>query len=136
MNEINKKLIAHLDKVLPSSFIEKRNILLIDDEKKNLTCFNSMFRREANIFLAQNKEEALRVVKSKSIDFVFCDYRMPIDNGADILKEIIKFYPKIKRSILTGVFNSDILMEFKIKSGTTDFILKPYSEQDILTRLI
>ena len=135
MNEKNKKLINSLDKTLPSSFLDRCNVLLIDDEVQNLNCFKALFRRKLNIFTAVNKIEALDIIKNNKIDFIFCDYKIPVYNGADILKEIVKIYPKIKRAILTGFSDIEIIQEFKRKSNTSDLIMKPYNENDILTRL-
>ena len=135
MNKKNKLLIKDLDSLLPKSKTAKLNVLMIDDEVRNLRCFKSLFRREANIFVALNKKEALEVVNNNDIDYVFCDYRMPGYNGADILKEIVYMFPKIKRTIVTGFCDISIVQEFKRKSNTTDLIYKPYSIDDILSRL-
>ena len=135
MNKKNKLLIKELDSLLPKSKTAKLNILMIDDEVSNLRCFKSLFRSEANIFIASNKKEALEVVNNNDIDHIFCDYRMPVNNGADILKEIVDMFPKIKRTIVTGFCDISIVKEFKRKSNTTDLICKPYSIDDILSRL-
>lgn len=135
MNKFNKELISKLDEILPKSRLGFTNVLVIDDKLKNLTAFKSQFRKDANIFTASNKEQALDVIKNNNIDIVFCDYRMPNVNGADILKEIVELYPNIKRSIITAYTDPDIVKEFKEKSNTEDIIYKPLKFEEILSRI-
>jgi response regulator RpfG family c-di-GMP phosphodiesterase len=130
MNATNKYLISNINKLL------KKNVLIIDDEVKNLKSFKGLLRKEVNVFTASNKFEALDVVENNKIDYVFCDYRLPKFNGADILKEIVKICPKIKRSIVTAYVDSSIVKEFKEKSGTEDIIYKPYSFDEIIMRVL
>ena len=135
MNKGNRKLISDLDGILPKSKIDRYSVLMIDDEKKNLTAFKGLFRRDYNVFTATCRDEALSIVSSNNIDFVFCDYKMPKFNGADILKEIVNICPNIDRAILTAYNSSSIIEEFKLKSNTEDVILKPYSVDDINSRI-
>ena len=129
MTNKNKDLIQNLfDVVNP-------NVLLIDDEICNLNSFKSIFRRSANIFLASNKEEAMRIVKNNDIEHVFCDYKMPKHNGAKILKDIVKLYPNIRRTIITGYYSLEAKSEFLLSSNTSDVILKPYTPSDVIVRI-
>ena len=135
MDEQNKSLINTVNGLVILSRIGLKNVLFIDDELKNLSAFRDQFRKKANILTASNKEEALSIVNNNDIDIVFCDYKMPRINGADILKEIVELYPNIKRVIVTGYYDSVARNEFKEKTNTDDFIIKPYSVDDILLRL-
>lgn len=135
MNKFNKELISKLDEILPKSRLGFTNVLVIDDELQNLAAFKGQFRKDANILTASNKKEALDIVNSNNIDIVFCDYKMPKVNGADILKEIVSLYPNIKRVILTGYYDSVARKEFKEKADTEDVIHKPYSFDEIFNRI-
>lgn len=135
MNKFNKELISKLSELLPPSRSGFKNVLVIDDELKNLSAFKGQFRQKANILTASNKEEALSIVNNNDIDIVFCDYKMGNISGADILKEIVNLYPNIKRVIVTGYYDSVARNEFKEKTNTEDFIIKPWSVDDILLRL-
>ena len=129
MTELNESLIGKINKI-----IGQPNVLLIDDSVKNLTAFRSQLRRDANVFLAGNRDEALLAVNSNNIDMVFIDYRMPI-NGADIMKEIVALYPKIKRCIMTAYPTKSMRIEFIEKSNTTDILQKPWSVLDVMKRV-
>ena len=124
-----------LDGMLTELPLDDINVLLIDDEKQNLTAFKAQFRREAKVYTSDNIDEALKIVRTKKIDIIFCDYKFENGsklNGAEILQEINKEFPNIRRVVLTGYHDSYIRDEFKEKANTTDFIYKPYNEDEIL----
>lgn len=135
IKEYINKCFNDLDVLLPEEVDQDPKILMIDDEQKNLTSFRARFRRDAKVFTASNRKEALSIIKNNDIDVVFCDYKMPIVNGADILKEIVDICPNIKRSIVTAYTDSYIKKEFKEKTNTFDIILKPYNYDDIISRI-
>lgn len=135
MDDSNKCLMNQLNQLFNSTKLGKPKVLMVDDDIKNLTSFRDLFRREFNVFIASNKSEALSAVKNNVIDFVFCDYRMPKINGSEIMKEIVSINPNIGRSIVTAYADVNMLREFKKKSKTSDLIVKPYSLDDILSRV-
>ena len=135
MDKVNEGLINKLSELLPPSREGFKNVLVIDDELQNLTSFKGNFRRKANILTASNKEQALKIVNDNNIDFVFCDYKMPVISGADILSEIVELYPNIKRTVLTGYYSLSTRNEFMYKSNTNDFIKKPYNIEEILSKI-
>jgi len=131
MNKENREYI----KIFKDVLSYRLNILMIDDQKENLSAFKGQFRRDANIFIASNKNEAINVVNSNKIDHIFCDYRMPNHNGDEILKEIKYLFPNIKSTVLSAYITSSMISDFKKKTGVTDFLEKPYSGGDILSRV-
>ena len=122
MNANNKKLINLLDEMLPPSKFKGVNVLVVDDEVFNLTAFKGLFRKEANIFMASNKNEALEVVINNKIDVVFCDYMLPEFKGSEILFEITKRYPLIKKYIVTGYTQAKIIKDIKNILGECEIV--------------
>lgn len=135
MDKINRSLINNLDCLLPKSRMNFKNVLIIDDIAKNLKAFVSQFRKDVNVFTASTKKEAIEIVCGNNIDFVFCDYKMPKYNGAEVLKDITEIYPNIKRAIITSYADNKVKQEVKEKSNTTDIINKPYLEEEIISRV-
>tara|TARA_R110000822_G_scaffold10646_7_gene40167 strand:+ start:481 stop:927 length:447 start_codon:yes stop_codon:yes gene_type:complete len=136
MNANNKKLINLLDEMLPPSKFKGVNVLVVDDESFNLTAFKGLFRQHANVFIASNKNEALEVVINNKIDVVFCDYMLPEFKGSEILFEITKLYPLIKKYIVTGYTEPKIIKDIKNILGECEVIYKPYSFEDIRMRIL
>ena len=133
MNKINRNLIDCLDSILPNISIKKKNVLFIDDDERQLSTYKAGCRKDANVFLSKSYDEAIDVIESNDIDIVFCDYKMPNMNGAEMLELIQHKYPNIRRVALTGYYSNSIVKEFKDKSNTTDIIHKPCFIDDIIS---
>ena len=69
------------------------------------------------------------------IDYIFCDYLIPVNNGADILNEIKLLFPNIRSTILTAYRTNKMIVDFKDKTGITDVLYKPYNVADISKRI-
>ena len=128
MNETNKSLLSRLRKELPN----KKSVLYIDDEKQNLKCFKSSFRRELNCFTTDNLKDALLILKDNKIDIVFCDYLMNDKLGSEVLGVISNKYPNIKRGLVTAYRTEDIRKEVLEVGKTKEVIYKPYKRSDVL----
>ena len=135
MNTENKNFLKVLSKMIPTPKLSNINVLMIDDESRNLSAFRAEFRRSVNVFLASNKMEALAAVNNNRIDYIFCDYLMPVHNGSDILNEIKLLFPNIRSTIVTAYRTNKMVLEFKNKSGVTDILYKPYNVGDISKRI-
>ena len=135
MSDKIEKLRAEVDKYLPEATDISQKVLIIDDEFRNLRSFKSQFGNKAKIFTALNLEQALCFLKSEEIDIVFCDYLMPENNGVEVLSVIAEKYPHIKRVVLTAYNTPRARKEFKEKAKTTEFILKPYSYDEVFNTI-
>ncbi len=80
--------------------------------------------QKINVVLeADNGAELLEKLESHEVDIVLLDYRMPIMDGLETLKEIQVSFPHVKTIINTSIQESLIVREFK-QSGANSFILK------------
>jgi CheY-like chemotaxis protein len=132
MKRAIRELRAEIDELLPSPNKNKLNVLIIDDEVPNLTAFRSLFRREFNVYTASGMKDALNIVTDNKIDVVFCDYALPGTTGADILHEINKLQPNIKRIVLTAYDSKEHRAELLRKANTKHVIRKPYTFDEII----
>jgi len=68
-----------------------KNILIADDEKNMIWAIKRALKDENySIFSAADGEEAVKQVKSKNLQLVLLDLRMPKMDGMEALKEIKK----------------------------------------------
>lgn len=83
---------------------------------------------------AKNGEEAVSVFNSfpKKPDIVLMDYRMPIKNGIEATKQILKINNKSK-IIFTSADNS--IKQEALSIGARSFLDKPYSITDLITEI-
>ncbi|OXB94595.1 response regulator [Parageobacillus galactosidasius] len=74
---------------------------------------------------ASDGSNAVSLYKEKSPDIVILDLIMPIMNGLDALKNILKFDPKAKVIICSSMGQKSFIID-ALQIGAKDFIIKPY----------
>jgi len=110
-------------------------LLLVDDEKVNLVLTAQIFNnRGFRVLTASNAAEALALAKSEQPEVVLLDYFMPGKDGFTTLKEIKNTYPDIYVIILTGKGSEEIAVSL-MKAGASDYVLKPFVNQDLVERV-
>src|SRR5690625_4978352 len=80
---------------------------------------------------AENGLEAIELYKSTQPDLVTMDITMPVMNGIDAIKEILKFDQHAKIIVCSAMGQQKIVVE-AIELGAKDFIIKPFNETNIL----
>ena len=113
----------------------KLNILYVDDEKSNLDAFKASFRRKYSVYLAENAEEAHKVIKDKNINIVVSDHKMPGQTGVSFLAQVAKEFPNIVRILITGYGDYDLALESINKGGVFRFLNKPWNKEELHTVL-
>ncbi len=78
-----------------------------------------------------SSEDALSVVLTENVDVVLTDIRMPIIDGLD-LAELIKNEKKRPYVILMSGYKEFEYAHRAIKLGVMDYILKPFSKEEVL----
>ena len=81
---------------------DKARILFVDDEKRVLNAMRGLFRRDYELFLANEGAEAVRIAAENDIDVIVADQRMPGMTGIEVLAEIKRRSPRTVRILLTG----------------------------------
>jgi len=80
---------------------------------------------------ASNGEEAMEMYAKLTPDFVTMDIVMPKKSGIEACRQIVEKYPTAKIIIISAMAHEQLLMD-AINAGARDYILKPFSEDDIL----
>jgi two-component system response regulator HydG len=110
-------------------------ILIVDDDsficqilEKHLT--NQKYQVET----AFSAQSALKIFKTKSIDLVLCDFRLPDSSGLEVLQKVRAMNPDIPVIIMTAY--ADVRMAVKLmKMGASDYITKPIQQEELLNLL-
>ncbi|MFQ3580032.1 MAG: ATP-binding protein, partial [Bacteroidales bacterium] len=112
------------------------NLLLAEDDHNNIQLFNSIFKElPINVYFAQNGAEAVKIYKEKHIDLVLMDLRMPVKNGFEATREILKLNPNAKIIAQTAY----AMAEDKIKCiefGFCDYISKPIIKEELISKIL
>lgn len=110
-------------------------ILVVDDEGPILQTLNTVVSSLGyQCLTAANGVEATNVLKRKSCDLVLSDIFMPIMNGMDLLKHIIRFHFNTDVIIATG-YEDRIRYADVIQAGAIDFIKKPIDQAELEAKL-
>lgn len=102
-------------------------ILIIDDEKNIAQTIKNILDDEGyTCDIAFDRSQGLELLKEILPDVVILDVKLGIDNGLEVLQEVIDFDKTIQTVMISG--NSGIIEAVKaIKIGAFDFLEKPLS---------
>jgi len=115
--------------------MQKLSILLIDDEESIIASIKSFLLRSGHtIYTASNGQEGIDIIKINVIDLVLTDYRMPIKNGLEVLKETKEINPNIDVVVITAFGNVEDAIGI-MRNGAYDYLTKPI-DLDELENLI
>jgi YesN/AraC family two-component response regulator len=100
-------------------------VLVIDDETATLTMFRLFLSAYGyQVFVADDGESGLELVRQHRPDIVFTDLKMPKMDGFQVLKEIKRMAPGTEVIVITGHGDMDLIVQ-ALNLDATDFINKP-----------
>lgn len=109
--------------------------LFVDDEEEFLaTVLKRLKKRNLEVMGANSGEEALEVLKSRHVDIVVLDVRMPGMDGIQTLRQIKKGFPLVEVLMLTGHANMEVAVE-GMELGAFDYLMKPVEIDELLYKL-
>jgi two-component system, sensor histidine kinase and response regulator len=117
---------------------DKVNILLVDDEARNLDVLESILNApDYHLVRAQNADEALRALVSDTFALLVLDVRMPDMSGVE-LAQVIKQRKKTQHVpiiFLTAYYQEDEHMMKGYGAGAVDYLSKPVNPQILRSKV-
>lgn len=80
---------------------------------------------------AANGDEAVRLYQELQPDFVTMDLVMPVMNGVEATKLIMKHDPQAVILILSSMMQENLVTE-AVLAGAKDYIVKPFQTEEVL----
>jgi DNA-binding NtrC family response regulator len=107
-------------------------ILIVDDEVQVCRSLLRLLRREGfEVEAAEGGPQALLLLDTFRPDVVLSDFRMPRMNGAELLIEVRRRFPRTLRIILSGYSDLASVMA-SVKDGELcRFITKPWDNDTL-----
>ncbi len=109
-----------------------RGILIVDDERPNLTVLRNFLESGYRVHEAQSGREALEIAAAVELDVVIADQRMPEMSGVELLEELRHLKPDVAGIVLTGFTDPPALISAINRARVFRFLKKPWQPDDIL----
>ncbi len=93
---------------------EKQRVLFVDDQPNVLDGLRRVlhkFRHEWDMEYAVSGAEALAAMEKRPFDIIVADMKMPVMNGAQLLKRVSELYPSTVRFILSGHSDRELILQ-------------------------
>jgi DNA-binding NarL/FixJ family response regulator len=113
--------------------MKKITVLLVEDHTIVREGFRSMLALEDDIEVlgeAQNGRQAVTLVNKLRPNVVLMDIAMPLLNGLEATRQVLKSIPTTKVLILSA-HNDDAYVQNATESGAVGFLLKQTSAHDV-----
>jgi two-component system chemotaxis response regulator CheY len=112
------------------------SVLIVDDEMFIVELYRDILQLRGYRVMgtAFDGEEALRkyAKSDDKPDVIIMDHRMPVMNGVDATKEIIRLNPRQKVIFVSA----DVLVEKEARdAGAVDFLPKPFRMDDLIEKM-
>ncbi len=110
-------------------------ILLVDDEPiLRLTLGNDLTEDGYEVTCASDGAEGLRLIQTRSFDVALLDLKLPKVDGLTLLQSFRTASPQGLAVMMTayGTIQSAVAA---MKAGATDYLLKPFPSEELLTLL-
>ncbi len=116
---------------------QRSKILVADDNEQNCELLQAYLDElNAETIVAHDGEETLRKVREESPDLILLDIMMPKMSGFDVCRQL-----KNDEStqdipiVMVTALNEIADIERGVEAGTDDFLSKPVSKLELLTRV-
>jgi len=110
-------------------------LLVVDDERMILELTSMVLAsRGFDVSVVDNALDAYVMIERERPALVLLDYMMPKVNGLDALKEIRERFPETYVIMFTGKGSEEVAVEL-MKSGASDYVLKPFSNAKLVERI-
>jgi DNA-binding NtrC family response regulator len=116
------------------------SILVTDDEPDIRNLVLQVLRLPSTkmgplrVLTASCAEEALAIMESDAVDVILSDYRMPGKNGAQLLAEVRKRWPSVRRILMTG-YDEGFVGEAERELAADAILPKPWEMEQLLSTL-
>ena len=107
------------------------NILIVEDEPKMLRLLELKLSEEGwTIFSAGDAESGLKILSVEAIDLVLSDIKLPGMSGIEFLQAIRRVHADTPVVLMTAYGSVEKAVD-AMKSGANDYVLKPFSLDEI-----
>ncbi len=110
--------------------------LIVDDNLELISYLEELFSFSLDCTFASNGEEGMSFATKNKYDIIIADIRMPIMDGIEFKSKInaLETYKGVPFIMITAT-PFEALSDLKITLGFDDYIVKPFTKNEIITRV-
>lgn len=109
----------------------KARVLFVDDEPRILNTMRMLFRGQYEVLVAESGALALELLKTRPVDVVVSDQRMPGMTGIEMLRQARELHPSAMRILLTGYSDLNAIIGSINEGEIFRFVNKPWFDEDL-----
>ena len=109
----------------------KPTILVCDDEDSIRAAIRLVLERDYALAFASDGEEALETFRSRPVDLVLLDIKMPKKDGLEVLRALMAA-PSPPRVLMLTAYQSVELAQRATDAGAIDYVTKPFDRAALL----
>lgn len=118
--------------------LERSNItvLIVDDEPDILELMEEEFIYYGyKTLTAECGNDAIKLIREKSIDVIVSDYKMPNGNGMSVLDEVQSIDKDKRPEFFFVSGQADISIQDALNAGAKKFFSKPFDLDDLINEI-
>jgi C4-dicarboxylate-specific signal transduction histidine kinase len=114
--------------------MQRRRILVVDDEPDILEYFKKVLSDRFDVAVANGGAEALALLKKGRFDVVLTDVRMPGTDGLRVLESAKELSPHSEVLLMSGYSDLNVVID-ALNEGAFAFVTKPVIKSVLIDRL-
>lgn len=111
--------------------MRKPTLLLVDDEERILRSLRMLFLTGYDVRMTTDAHEAIRILKQEQVHVIISDQRMPIMQGAELLRIAREVSPATMRILLTGYSDFEASVATVNDGEVFRYLLKPWAADEV-----
>lgn len=113
-------------------------MLVIDDHGLTREMVRSILKQAGygTVYMAESGQEALGLLRDKTIHLIVCDWNMPGMSGLEVLRTVRsdRTFKRLPFVMLTAEAYKENIVE-ALRSGVTEYVAKPFTAQALLEKI-
>lgn len=111
------------------------NILVVDDSPDTLELIKRNLELVGHtVHTASNVPQAIKFAELLKPDIVITDWKMPVYDGMDFVKQIHSTYANIGIMMITGYASIESAVQ-AVKTGVDEYLPKPFTDEELVTSI-
>jgi diguanylate cyclase (GGDEF)-like protein len=111
---------------------EKCSLLVVDDEAYILTTLAQLLAPEFEVLTADSAEAAQEIFRSRSVDLILTDQKMPRMSGVQLLEWAREQSPRTVRLLMTGLGDLEDAVQAINRGKVSRYLFKPWRADELL----